>query len=38
MNIIKCPRCRVEVPADKVDAPNRCLDKNCPLKHEVTES
>jgi hypothetical protein len=27
---IKCPRCRVDVPADKIHEPNRCHAK-CPL-------
>lgn len=29
---IICPRCRVPVLADKVDAKDRCTDPRCPLK------
>ena len=32
MNTVKCPLCRVDVPIDKIDLPNRCLHPQCPLK------
>ena len=31
-NAVQCLRCRVEVPADKINVPGRCLDTRCPLK------
>src|SRR6516225_3593952 len=31
-NTVKCPLCRVDVPIDKIDLPNRCLHPQCPLK------
>jgi hypothetical protein len=31
---VQCPRCRVSVPIDKVDMPNRCPDRACPLNKE----
>lgn len=30
MRKIKCHRCKVEIPADKLDMPNRCTDWRCP--------
>lgn len=35
---IFCSRCRVDVPADKIGAPGRCLDPNCPLNNKPTET
>lgn len=29
-NTIKCPKCKVDVPVDKIDQPLRC-HANCPL-------
>jgi hypothetical protein len=31
---VQCPRCSVCVPADKLDAKDRCLDPRCPLKRK----
>lgn len=31
---VKCTRCGVTVPIDKVDVPNRCMDERCPLKRK----
>lgn len=33
---VQCERCRVTVPIDKVDVPNRCTDHRCPLKRRET--
>ena len=32
--LIKCPLCKVDVPEDKIDLPNRCPHPQCPLKRE----
>lgn len=32
---IICPRCRVSVPADKIDVPHRCPDKTCPVNEAM---
>jgi hypothetical protein len=29
-----CPRCRIPVEADKIDIPNRCPDRDCPLNNK----
>ncbi len=29
---VRCPSCLVTVPREALKNPNRCLDKNCPLK------
>jgi hypothetical protein len=31
VNTVKCQLCRVDVPIDKIDLPNRCLHPQCPL-------
>lgn len=31
-NAVKCMRCLVEVPAEQIGAPSRCVDSRCPLK------
>lgn len=28
--MIRCERCKVQIPADKLDLPNRCVDWRCP--------
>ena len=38
MNTVKCPLCRVDVPIDKIDLPNRCLHPQCPLKRPGARS
>ena len=38
MNTVKCPLCRVDVPIDKIDLPNRCLHPQCPLKRPRARS
>ena len=37
-NTVKCPLCRVDVPIDKIDLPNRCLHPQCPLKRPGARS
>jgi hypothetical protein len=34
---VQCLRCRVEVPADKLNVKDRCLDPNCPLKPKESQ-
>ena len=29
-SMIRCDRCGVQIPASKLDVPNRCLDWRCP--------
>lgn len=31
MTAIRCERCKVSVESDKLDLPNRCTDRDCPL-------
>ena len=38
INTVKCPLCRVDVPIDKIDLPNRCLHPQCPLKRPGARS
>lgn len=29
---VKCPKCRIEVDATRINMPGRCMDSGCPLK------
>jgi hypothetical protein len=29
---VKCDRCRIDVPAEKLALPDRCTDQLCPLR------
>jgi len=33
----KCALCRLSVPADKLDLPDRCMDSACPLRQLTQE-
>jgi hypothetical protein len=34
---VTCSRCRVAVPADKLDMADRCMDQSCPLRQPQAE-
>jgi hypothetical protein len=37
MTTVKCERCRVDVPVNKLDLPDRCTDRECPLRQRPPE-
>lgn len=35
---VRCLKCRVEVDATKINLPNRCMDRQCPVKQQEQQS